>query len=328
MELDEKVIVTQSSKDVSDSGVKEIHRYLNTELGLLCWFPCDWSWDWVYTDGKYRGKLPNRVAAWIKSYYGLKLTSEQRSMLGNIARKHLCTKDCYTVDFTDEFDWEAGDFGDLGSCFWDANAAAREVMEENGVLAIRFYDEDGKGFGRAWLYELSTNAWVLFNAYGPECAEAAFVFSMQMDKDTGETWTYKELDYLTVDGISHGLVYINGCPQIIYKGGYGPKNQVDLDWDVPYRLCENCGSQIHEDETYYDDDWDGPLCEDCYETLLEQREEERLADLEELLEQEMEEEFKLMAKRAEAAHVMTQEVIGNSITDQAIAGQLCLALRL
>ena len=324
MELDKKVVITQPSKEVSDAGIKEIHRYLNKELDIMCYFPCEWGWDWVNTKGMYRGKLPNRVAARIKSYYGLKLTSEQRSMLGNIARKHLCTKDHYTIDFTNEFDWRPGDFGDHGSCFWGDNYPARKVMEENDVLAIRFYNEDGKGFGRAWLYELSTDAWVLFNAYGPECPEAASVFAMQMERNTGDNWIYKELNSLVVCDHPRGLVYINGCPQIIYKDGYDPEDWIDLDWDVPYFPCEHCESWTHEDEVYYDDDCNGPLCEDCYETLLDEREQERLEELEKLLEQEMEEEFKVTAGRTEIAHVIAQEAIRNSVIAQLGAGQMVM----
>ena len=319
MELEKKHTLVPPYKKVSLTGIQEIHNYLKAELDILCYYPCEWSWEWIYTRGSYRGKLPNRIAGRIKSYYGLKLTPEQKSAVGNLARKHLLAQENYTIDFTDTFDWKSGDFGDRGSCFWGCNRSAKEVMESEGVIAIRFYDALGyTGIGRAWLYELSEGAWVLFNAYGLECPEAASVFAMKMQEDDGGKWEYKELGSLDIDGWSGGLVYINNHPQIVYREGYDPECYVDLDWDVPYCPCESCGDWIHEDETNYDDGGD-PLCGECYEELLDQREEIRLFELEEA-------KFRDAAGRAEIAHTFTQEAIRQAIARNVVNGQLPMNL--
>lgn len=326
MELEKKQTLTPPYKRVSETGIQEIHNYLRTELGreTYLYFPLSWSWEWLATHGDYRGKLPNRLAHLVKTRYDIKLIPKQRSMIGNIARKHLLVDDSYTIDFTDTFDWEPGDFGDYGSCFWAANRFAREVMEEEGVIAIRFYDEDGKGFGRAWLYEVSSDAWVLFNAYGLECPEVASILTMKLEEDTGDTWDYEELSSLWMGPSS--LVYINAQPQVIYRDGHHPGRSIDLDWDVPYRMCISCDDWYYEDDIYYDEDSDGPICSDCYEMLLDRREAERLAELEERLEYEMGEDFRSDAAQAEAIHVAAQETIRNNIIAQLVAGQLCLGV--
>ena len=328
MEFEKKQTLEPAYKRVSLTGVQEIHNYLRLELGRFTSpnFPLSWSWEWMSTVGEFRGKLPGRLAHMLKATYDIKLKPKQKSEIGNIARRHLLVKEAYTIDFTTHFDWDAGDFGDSGSCFWGANYGAREIMEEEGVIAIRFYDEDGRGSGRAWLYELSNDAWVLFNAYGLECPEVASIFAAKLKEDTGDTWEYEQMDHLQINGISRGFVYINNSPQIVYREGYDHELCVDLDWDIPYFLCADCEDWVHEDELYYDEDYDESLCESCYRKLEEEREEERLAKLEEILEKEMEEDFQDAAGRAEIVYTMAQEATRNSIRAQLVAGQLCLGI--
>ena len=323
MEFEKKQILTPPYMRVSSTGVQEIHNYLRTALGRLTHvsFPLSWSWEWLVTQGQYRGKLPNRLAGMLKTRYDIKLTPKQKSTIGNIARKHLLARDNYTVDFTDTFDWNDGDFGDFGSCFWGANFGAREIMEEEGVIAIRFYDEDDNGIGRAWLYELSDTAWILFNAYGLECSEAASVFAMKLGEDTGDTWDYEQLDSLRISGISKGFVYVNSFSQIICREGYHLEFNVDLDWNIPYYSCSSCGDWVHEDNLYHDEEICESYCYDCYEALLSEGEEQRLAELEERLERDMEEDFRDDAGRAEIVHTLAQEAIRNSIMAQLVAGQ-------
>ena len=333
MELEKKQTLTPSYKCVSITGIQEIHNYLRVVLGRLLYvrFPLTWSWEWLGTHGQYRGKLPNRLAGMLKTRYDIKLTAEQKSIIGNIARKHLLVEDTYTIDFTDNFDWDAGDFGDYGSCFWGDNSGAREIMEGEGVIAIRFYDED-RGTGRAWLYELSDSAWLLFNAYGLECPEAASIFAMKLKEDTGDTWEYEELDSFQIDGNTKGFVYINSYPQIIYREDHDRDLNVDLDWSVPYYPCPSCGDWTHEDDMYYDEEDCESYCYGCYEATLAKREEERLAELEEQgeieeeNERELLEEYRYTYQQAVLAHSLKQEAIRNSIIAQLVAGQLCLGV--
>jgi hypothetical protein len=136
-------------------------RYLPT-------LPDNWAWVWVVQKGEtYRGKFPKRVAQYYKKVHNLKAPDAFIEQIGNIARAHSEELSVYYFDFTRDFDWEEGDFGDDGSCFWGGNAAALDMLYANGAQAIRFYNNYGHGIARAWLVPMEAEGITfIFNGYG------------------------------------------------------------------------------------------------------------------------------------------------------------------
>lgn len=163
--------------------------------------PDNWEWKWLVQQGEYRGTFPKRVANYFHKRHGLKTPDSFNTQIGNLAKTHSQTAETYTFDFTSEIDWERGDFGDQGSCYWGANSAARAMLEMNGGIAIRFYDVNNEGFARAWLVPFD-DAYFIFNGYGLQTIEIAQVFARFMG-----------LDYSRVTlenrGSSSGTLYIN-----------------------------------------------------------------------------------------------------------------------
>ena len=262
-----KHAVKAEEKLVSARGQLLITKYLvdlelNADVLGLSW----WSWEWIKSSGYYRGKLPKRLFRVLKSFNNIALTSEQISEIGNIARAHMLPFQLYIIDFDDRLNWNAGDFGDSGSCFWTCRAPARDVLRDNGVLAIRLYKDD-KGYARAWVYKINKDTWILFNAYGVDTHVMANIFARFLSSKADQSWIYGDMDCLEVNDDPTGLIYINPRSQVVYAEDTSPPCTVVLDWDVgEYIMCYNCEDIVLvEDALGYCGDY---YCDNCYDGVV------------------------------------------------------------
>lgn len=233
-------------------------KELNRENGLI-YLPAlpdadGFSWCWNVAKGDYRGTFPKRVSKWYKLNHSLNCPQSFLEKLGNIARQHSLEAYTYTFDIVNDFDWDAGDFGDSGSCFWSDRNEAREILEENGCLAIRFFDPT-HGFARAWLYP-ADDFYVVFNGYGLTTLETAKIFA-----------TWQRLDYKKItlynNNESGGTIWINGSGTG-YVVGEADKiviSRYDFSFHTP-NCCERCGTDIGEN-SYTTPDGE-EYCGDCF----------------------------------------------------------------
>jgi hypothetical protein len=127
--------------------------------------PEAWDYTWLLQTGDFKGTFPKRVANYYRKEYSIKCPESFIRELGNLARQHSGEKSVYHFDFTDTIDWEDGDFGDSGSCYWGIYESNRHALQEGGGLAIRFFNEDGDGYARAWLVQYGS-VYIVFNGYG------------------------------------------------------------------------------------------------------------------------------------------------------------------
>lgn len=229
--------------------------------------PDDWQWAWVVQRGEYAGTLPKRIRSYYYKAHGIKCPDSFIEQIGNIARQHTAAEARYLFEIVNEFNWEAGDFGDYGSCYWGGNAGAREMLVENGGLAICFFTDSGAGYARAWLVEVDDDLFIIFNGYGfgrgvNATLTIARVFS------TFTTLSYKKI---SLDNRTGSTLYING--DIGYIIGT-PENIAQIDsWDFEWHdiyvdTCAACGTVVAEDDTYFGTD-DMPYCYDCYVELFD-----------------------------------------------------------
>ncbi|MBX3081738.1 MAG: hypothetical protein KF716_08880 [Anaerolineae bacterium] len=281
IEFDKRHQLTTPSGIISDAGIVAIAQLIDAENPLTseAWkalnptytanyiprLPADWTWEWIVKKGVYAGTLPKRVARYFFKTYGLKSPPAFLERLGNIARQHTSEGETFTFDFTQALTWNAGDFGDAGSCYWGGHAGAREMLMDDGAFAIRFYKADGKGFARAWVVDRmkSHNFYVLFNGYGLSSTPtltAARVLSLHLGL------TYKRVS-LSNYGRTSATLYINSdlgylIGAIEHLDRY---SNFDLEIGEPDGyLCEHCGREINEDEGYTTPDGD-MYCENCYD---------------------------------------------------------------
>lgn len=241
----------QITEQISDAGVIAILKLVQENYPPM---PSDWDWTWLTREGK----LPKRIASHYFKTHSIKLPAELVAQIGNIARGNLVPGESYSFDFTAAIDWEEGDFGDDGSCYWGDRSAARDMLMDNGAIAIRFWENDF-GMGRAWLFDTG-DFWVLWNGYGFDgdaTLTIALVFSKFMNL------TYKRI-YLANRHTTSGTLYINSARGYVIGTAQKIENitRYDFDWE-DYHGCYNCGRAINQDDEYYGADGE-IYCERCY----------------------------------------------------------------
>lgn len=134
--------------------------------------PFDWDWDWTVQKGTYRGKVAKRIAQYYRETLGIDLSGRVQEEIGTITGRHRVEPATYYFDFNNTLDWNAGDFGDETSCFWQSRTKDRYTLMYNQAWAVRlFRDAEGKqGFARAWIVPDTPKdgQFVIFNGYGYE----------------------------------------------------------------------------------------------------------------------------------------------------------------
>lgn len=270
-----KIVAPQGT--ITGTGIRLINGYISQQnLASDVWreknadntrrrlpyLPESWAWVWTVNGrGEYVGTFTKRVAKFYYKEHGIKCPASFIAELGNIARAHTEDNLSYDIEFVNEFNWNAGDFGDNGSCFWGSNARAREVMANENSLAVRFYDGNGNGNGiaRAWVAPIGDGLYIVFNGYGFTTSPTmtiARVVALHLNT------AYKKIDLLN-HGHDSGLIYINSGNGFIIgdTDKIDRYREYDLQWGVE-NVCYNCGDEIHGDGHH---DPDGDLyCDDCF----------------------------------------------------------------
>lgn len=261
---------------ISDSGITEITNFISSQrLTSDAWrdrngddlthmylppLPRDWQYQWVITGrGEYVGTFPKRVSKYYYQAHSIKCPNEFVAELGQIARRNSAVQTSHLIDFTDDLNWRAGDFGDNGSCLWGSNSHGREIMQENGVFAIRFFYKEDDGKGRAWMYELRDEIYILWNGYGVKGGTIAIARIFAHFQGL----SYKKIT-LTNHGADGGLVWINGGTGYVigHADAIADTDDYDLAFGVPYE-CYDCGDELREDDIYRTPD-DDMMCQDCF----------------------------------------------------------------
>lgn len=270
---------------LSTIGVEEISLRIYKECGgwirIPHWF--DWSWNTIQEDQdgrtngygnhpvKYRGKFPKRVAQFLCAI-DYKPSDGFVEEIGNLYKQYE-VNGTFEYDFTNIIDWQDGDFGDEGSCFWGDRYEAIEYMTNYGVIAIRLY-EDGEGIGRAWIFDYGDHL-VIFNGY----IDSYSKFPSASHGDTNlfanllcEIFNCsKKKVHLYNESGAEGLIYINNA-----SGYFIAESEVlkalpdvhDLEIETYEHVrCDGCGERFPECEIYRL--CDGDFCRGCYDDLVE-----------------------------------------------------------
>lgn len=276
-ELHKRYTVKMPVGTITESGIREIARFIEaqrlnegdwkernpeTTRVYLIPLPDTWDYQWVITGrGEYVGTFPKRVSKYYWQTYQLRCPNSFVAELGQIARQHSSDESSYIIDFTDRLDWDAGDFGDSGSCFWGSNSLGLEAMQHHGVMAVRFYDAKGRGYGRAWLdkHWNHKDLWILWNGYGLNAGTIAVA------RVLAQLWgvSYKKIG-LHNNGTASGLVYVNGATGFVIGQADKLTNISRYDLSIEaVRTCDSCGYEVHEDETYVTPDGED-YCQECF----------------------------------------------------------------
>jgi hypothetical protein len=272
-ELDRRYIFTMPAGTISSAGISLLLAHMQTQslqsdrwktanpatsLYYLPPLPDTWQWVWAVLHGEYRGTFPKRVSQYYHKSHRLQCPPAFLAEIGNIARAHSHAAITVNFEIVDRIDWDAGDFGEEPeSCWWNEFEYARTMFIDNGGLAIRLYDADDNGYGRAWLVPIG-NRYIIFNGYGfagNSTLTIAQLFAAFMNL------SYRKID-LTNNGTSSSTLWINaGIGYMV--GNDLTASHYDFGWYDDSTRCEDCGTLLYEDESYYGPD-DYTYCERCF----------------------------------------------------------------
>lgn len=99
------------------------------------------EWKWM----SERGVLAKRIAKWYHDTYNSKLLPETSTAIGSIVRKSVLKDQTYHFDFTQNFDWNSGAYGDSGSCFMNNGHRAdilQSMRTDKRFHAVRFFNAE------------------------------------------------------------------------------------------------------------------------------------------------------------------------------------------
>jgi len=266
--------ITKFDKDTNE------HRVIKRVEGLYCgsspysrkldWYLGESYSDWQgflekscvgYDLLNKDGKWVTRLASALKKYYDIKLSNEQKEHVGNLIANYGEKSESLvvTADITDDLNWNSGDYGDRGSCFWSDYITSRWAMDDDPrFYALRLY-ECGQGVGRAWLCVEEDNL-LLFNSYHPEHGITLFgevLANILEDKDL----VSEKIDVINLNG---GF-YINGGSGLSLTHGKSISKQ-NLNLDTNLYRCSRCGVKERKPNMVYIAG--KPYCNSCKNDLF------------------------------------------------------------
>ena len=165
--IGEKFQVTLPEGQCSTDGLRHINDYIGRwcyeqrQKGLMIDLPNpanlakdDYAWK-LLRDSKGRNWV-KRYADYVRDISGIKLGNKFLGQLGNAVTHGFTGINTteYIVDFTDVCDWRPSQFGEKEtSCWWtDYDELRMSFFNGWGGSAIRFYDENNRGIGRAMIH--------------------------------------------------------------------------------------------------------------------------------------------------------------------------------
>lgn len=193
------------------------------------------------------------------------------------------------LNFTRNFNWDAGDFADRHSCYWDDRSAAKDMILLHDGFAVRFFKSDmlsnSNGKARCWGC-FWKNGIIIWNGYGYPLSYISNILSRHFsqpvipirlcNKDTTDGMLYindghsyyvgpddiKYNDHIDLDWEELGLEECNICTQLMYPwDNYGEGVCESCLYDHLF-FCDWCSSYCNKEEevlrSYY-----SRICFDC-----------------------------------------------------------------
>ncbi len=271
LELNKKISVVIPEGSIEESGIDQIKDCLYSALDnfrdqIFFQFEEILSRDIGLSWKSKLGTFPKRLSRYLYKNHQLKLSPEVMSKIGNIARENSIINEKYKIDFVDKFNWDDGDFGDDGSCFWSDHSETKDYMEESeDFAAIRFFDDNcedggcnGCGKARSWIYGNGGGFYIIFNAYGYGLLRQTRIMAYNLGL------SYKKIT-LKNNGEDSGKLFINNGNGYIIgeQEKISEINSFDFRVDeiCDTKKCDECGDTIYEGEENYTDH--SILCNDC-----------------------------------------------------------------
>lgn len=225
---------------------------------------------WIKRFRKYLRKCEEIDKAELKTEW----YKEFESQLGSLIGAHAVNVELlYRLEL--EINWDDGEFGDEGSCYWGDRSAARYGItqsEYDGAVCMykwsTKYTPGYVGIGRCWwhAYHGRWDRILLWNRYGPYRLPG---ISSSLASMLG--WPEPKEQYLrSDDDDGEYLYYINGDCYGLFNEERRAQATFTLsipypDNYIPENSCGECGSTCRRDEMY--EVGDVLVCEGCFESV-------------------------------------------------------------
>jgi len=220
-----------------------------------------------------KGRVLKRFAFFYKTQTGEGIPDNIMGILGDLLQS-LITKENslkFFLDFTNNFDWNDGDFGKSGSCWWGTYSDSLPTFEQGGGWCVRFYNENHDGIGRTWLYpDPECGVLLGFNSYGVERGKVSKSIKRIFAQHNIELH-YSRCNIENSN--SSSIPYINGGTGfVLYTDDISPEKEYDLDMEViedeNHETCDGCGCRINTDDGEYNSVGDYIYCQSCTDDKL------------------------------------------------------------
>lgn len=271
---------TEPMQSIAEEGWKQICELVRSETGVdIDGTIVGDTWE-ADPNNKYGpGNLPSRAEKYIYRASGHSCKPDLKKRIGDIATAHLVKVGTYRFDFDDKLKWHQGEFGDAQACFMIGGTAkhAVPILRYYGSLAIRFYNEAGKGIARSWLLFPQKDSAraipdgdvskfvVICNAYS-----SAYGLNLNRQATILARWSGLKLANVICTNEGDGShFYLNpnddgNSIQFALSERDAPPKKIYLDWyKVPIK-CEHCGRNTNDsmsvEGNYY--------CKTCFNELF------------------------------------------------------------
>ena len=261
-----KIDIPLKESEIDSRGLEEIDKILR-KSGFYLDFPyviARISPDWVISKGEFAGTFPKRLAKICKQQWGIVLSSDILGKVGEIARKYTLNRE-YFIEFSRDFNWTPGEFGDKNSCFFGVSSYQRTRIKLLGGYAMKVYDESQSPLGRAWIlpYDKTGNNFLVFNSYNNKNFNLIF-FARLLAIHLGGIY---EMVPEAIPGI-----YTNG--EYFYFVSVTPEeefNLIELEKYLDSNLitCPSCGKSYPILKLWVHTHNKSLFCPSCYEEIIE-----------------------------------------------------------
>lgn len=242
--------------------------------------PDDWDWRANVPKGEYSGSFVKRYRKWLhkeRTQWLSNFNNDVAGQIGSVIGQHVGRE--YHFKFDNQFTWNAGRYGDGGSCYFTSGGCRSFMpknLRENGANAILFVKPCGKGIGRALIipHPSEKEQAVIINAYGLTILQSVRILSqfcgLSYRQVIAENYGQWDGDFYINNGA--GFVIAENVEDYSEDGD----TEIDFKWDIEncHKCCRCECSVDEEDEIVIDDEIYCrdcvSFCEDCEEYTTEE----------------------------------------------------------
>lgn len=216
----DQVIEHETPENLLPQGAEAIRHELDK------WYQVELpeNFDWSRTLKK-GGRVTRRISKHVHDNDKFDIPNPVLENIGVLYDRYYTAPQSHYFDFTGNFNWRDGDFGDKGSCFFNGSDARHKIRLAKG-WAVRFYrDKDRRdGFGRAWMFN-TEYGYAVMNSYGHTQDRLCAILGSYFDLNI-----YRHVDYRF---INESVFMNSGGITILSKDQ--PKRRVEIELpSVPY----------------------------------------------------------------------------------------------